>query len=48
MFGHDIFAIQLNFIIRRIVLRLNASIVSLFFKFLGIVEIFLANNYQLF
>ena len=48
VFGLTIFAFQPNFIADSIALRLDASIVSLFLKFLGIIEIFLANNHPFF
>ena len=46
MFGLDIIAIQSNFIAKGVASRLDSLIVSLFLKFLGMVEVFLANNYQ--
>ena len=45
--GLDIFVVQPNFLVGRIALGFDSFIVSSFLKFLGIVEIFLANNYQL-
>ena len=48
MFGLDVFAIQPNFFARGVALMFDSLIVSLFLKFLSMVEIFLANNYQLF
>ena len=47
MFGFDIFGIQPNFIAGGIASRLDAFIVSLFLKFLGMVEVFAANDHQL-
>ena len=46
-FGLDIFAVQPNFLTESIASRLDSLIVSSFLKFLGMVEIFLANNHQL-
>ena len=46
--GLDIFAIQLNFISGGIAFRLDAFNVGPFLKFLDIVEVLFANNYQLF
>ena len=46
-FGLDIFVIQPNFLARGIAQRLESLIVSWFLKFLGIVEVFSANNHQL-
>ena len=45
-FGLDIFAIQPNFFTRGIAPRFYSLIVSSFLKFLGMVEVFLANNHQ--
>ena len=47
MFSFDVFAIQPNFVIRSIALRLNAFIISLFLKLLSMIEVFLANGYQI-
>ena len=47
MLGLDIFAVQPNFLTGRIALGFDSFIVSPFLKFLGMVEIFLANNHQL-
>ena len=47
LFGLDVFAIQPNFITRGIAPRLDAFIVGPFLKFLGIIEVFIANNHQL-
>ena len=46
LFGLDIFVIQPNFITRGIALRLDAFIVGPFLKFLGMVEVFFANDHQ--
>ena len=43
----DVFTIQPNFLVEDITPRLDPIILSLFLKFLGMVEVFLANNYQL-
>ena len=48
LFGFDIFAIQPNFITRGIASRLDALIISLFLKFLAMIEVFTSDNYQLF
>ena len=45
-FGLDIFAIQSNFLARGVAPRFDSLIMSSFLKFLGIVEVFPANNYQ--
>ena len=45
-FGLDIFGIQPNFIAGSIASRLDAFIMSLFLKFLGIVEVFVVNDHQ--
>ena len=45
--GLDVFAIQPNFLARGVASRFDSLIVSLFLKFLGMVEIFSANNHQL-
>ena len=45
--GLDILAIQPNFLTGSVALRFDSLIVSLFLQFLGMVEIFLANNHQL-
>ena len=47
MLGLDIFAFEPNFVIRDIASRLNAFVVGPLLEFLGVVEVFLANNYQL-
>ena len=44
----DILAVQPNFLVGSIVLGFDSLIVSLFLKFLGMVEIFSANDHQLF
>lgn len=46
-FGLNVFGIQPNFIAESVAFGLNALLISLFLKFLGIVEIFAAKNYQL-
>ena len=46
-FGLDIFAVQLNFLTGDVASRLHSLIMSLFLKFLGMVEIFPTNNHQL-
>ena len=46
-FGLDIFAIQPNFLARGVALRLDSLIMSLFLKFLGMIEVFPAKNHQL-
>ena len=43
----DIFAVQSNFLIGKIALGFDSFILSPFLKFLGKVEVFLANSYQL-
>ena len=48
MFGLDVFAIQPNFLAKGIASRFDSFIVNLFLKLLGIIKVFLANNYQLF
>ena len=48
MLGLDVFAIQPNFLTGDIVPRFDSFVVSLFLKFLSMVEVFLANNNQLF
>ena len=45
--GPNIFTVQPNFLARRIALGFDSFIVSPFLKFLGMVEVFLTNNYQL-
>ena len=45
-FGLDIFAVQPNFLAGGIAPRFDSFIVSSFLKFLGIVEVFSANNHQ--
>ena len=45
-FGLDIFAVQPNFFARGVAPRLGSLIVSLFLKFLGMMEVFPANNHQ--
>ena len=47
MLDLDILAVQPNFLARGVASRFDFLIVSLFLKFLGIVEIFSANNHQL-
>ena len=47
VFGLNIFAVQPNFLAGGVAPRLNSLVMSLFLKFWGMVEIFLANNYQL-
>ena len=47
LFGLDIFTIQPNFITEKIAPRLDAFIMGPFLEFLGMVEVFSANNYQL-
>ena len=42
----DILAVQPNFLARGVALRFDSLIISLFLKFLGMIEIFLANNHQ--
>ena len=46
--GLDIFAVQPNFLAGEVALGFDSFIVSLFLKFLGMVEILLANNHQFF
>ena len=46
-FGLDIFAVQPNFLAGDVAPRFDSLIVSSFLEFLGMVEIFSANNYQL-
>ena len=46
--GLNIFAIQPNFLARGIASGFDSFIVSPFLKFLGMVEIFSANNHQLY
>ena len=46
-FGHDIFAVQPNFLAGGVAPRFDSFIVSLFLQFLGMVEIFSANKHQL-
>lgn len=41
----EVFAIQLDFDIQNIAMRLNHFIIGLFLKFIGIVEVLLANNH---
>ena len=48
MLSFDVFAIQPNFLVGGVASRFDFLIVSLFLKFLGMVEIFSANNHQLF
>ena len=43
--GLDIFAVQPNFLVKNIAPRFNSFIVSSFLKFLGMLEVFLANNH---
>ena len=45
MLSLDIFAVQPNFFAKSIALRFDSLIMSSFLKFLGIIEVFLANNY---
>ena len=45
-FGLNIFAVQPNFLARSVTPRLDSLIVSLLLKFLGMVEVFLANSHQ--
>ena len=45
-FGLDIFAVQPDFLAGVVTPRFDSFIVSSFLKFLGMVEVFLANNYQ--
>ena len=42
-FGFDVFTIQPNFVIRNIASRLCASIMGLFLKFLGVIEVLTIN-----
>ena len=44
-FGLDIFAVQPNFLVKCVTPRLDSLILSLFLRFLGMVEIFPANNH---
>ena len=46
-FDLDIFAVQPNFLTGGVAPRSDSLIVSALLKFLGMIEIFLANNYQL-
>ena len=48
MLGLDVFAVQPYFVIRGIAFRLNTFIVGLLLEFLSVLEVFLANNHQLF
>ena len=48
MLGLDIFAVQPNFLTKGVALKLHSFIVSALLKFLGMIKIFSANNYQLF
>ena len=48
MYGLGIFAVQPNFIAGGIASKFDSLIVTSFLKFLGMVEIFLANNHQFF
>ena len=45
MLGLDIFAVQSNFFARGVAPRFDSLIMSSFLQFLGMVEIFLANNH---
>ena len=47
-FGLDIFAVQPNFLAKSVAKWFDFFIVSLFLKFLDMVEIFSANSHQLF
>ena len=47
MLDPDVFAIKTNFIAESILPKLDSLIVSSFLKFLDMVEVLLANNYQL-
>ena len=44
--GLDVFAVQPNFLTRSIALKFYSLIMNLFLEFLGMVEVYLANNYQ--
>ena len=46
LLGFKVFAIQLDLIAQGIALRFDLLIEGFFLKFLGIVEILLANNYE--
>ena len=46
IFGLDVFIVQPNFLAGGIASKFDPLIVNLFLKFLGIVEVFLANNHQ--
>ena len=46
-FGFDVFVIQPSFVTGCIGPRLGAFIVSLFLKFLSVVEVFPANDHQI-
>ena len=46
LFGLNVFAIQLYFIIGKIAFKLNVLIMRLFLKFLGMIEVFLVKNHQ--
>ena len=48
IFDFDIFAVPLNFITGGIAPRLDTFIISPLLKFLGIVEVFFANDHQFF
>ena len=47
MLGLDILAVQPNFLAEGVTLRFDSLIVRLFLNFLGMVEIFSANNHQI-
>ena len=47
MLSLNLFAVQPYFVTGGIVSRLNTFIVGLFLEFLSVLEVFLANNYQL-
>lgn len=48
LFGLEVFSIQSNFITGDIAPRLNTFIIGTLLKFLGMVEVAPANNYQFF
>lgn len=48
LYFHDLFAIQSKIIPKDITIGLYIFILSVFLKFLSIIEVFLVDNYQLF
>ena len=47
LFGFNVFTIQSYFVIESIASRLNAFIMGPLLKFLSVMKVLLANNYQL-